>query len=113
MHKPVLVFMVGACLCSQSVFASNFGADRHAKLGVSCVVCHGPDEKNPKLPGIEECEQCHNVKALVEKTKHVKPKNPHTSPHYQDRLDCNNCHMMHEPPQNFCQQCHNFDYKVP
>ncbi|WP_301096791.1 cytochrome c3 family protein, partial [Turicimonas muris] len=35
------------------------------------------------------------------------------SPHYQNKLECNNCHVGHEPSENFCGQCHNFEYKVP
>ncbi|WP_423837815.1 cytochrome c3 family protein, partial [Sutterella wadsworthensis] len=46
-------------------------------------------------------------------TKNVKPTNPHTSPHYNADLDCVNCHVGHEPSENYCAQCHNFDFKVP
>ena len=73
----------------------KFGADRHVGMGLSCETCHGPD------------------KALVEKTKDVKPANPHMSPHYRDELECTNCHIMHGETENFCDQCHQFGYKVP
>ena len=43
----------------------------------------------------------------------VKPTNPHVSPHYQDQLDCTNCHYMHGETENFCDQCHQFGFKVP
>lgn len=88
-------------------------ADRHAKAGVACASCHGPDAKNPEEPTIETCIACHPLKPLVASTASVKPKNPHVSPHYQDRLDCTNCHSGHDESQNFCAQCHNFDFKVP
>ncbi len=103
-----------------ALLALSFGAqagaqlgDMHVKAGVKCEVCHGPDMKNPEYPTIETCTKCHNTKDLVAKTKDVKPTNPHTSPHYADQLDCTNCHMMHEESQNFCAQCHNFNFKVP
>ena len=64
-------------------------------------------------PDIKTCTQCHNTKDLVEKTKDVKPTNPHVSPHYQDQLDCTNCHYMHGETENFCDQCHQFGFKVP
>lgn len=91
----------------------KFGADRHQALGLTCEVCHGPDKANPKEVTIETCTQCHNTKDLVEKTKNVKGANPHTSPHYQDQLDCTNCHMQHEESVDFCAQCHQFGFKVP
>ena len=50
---------------------------------------------------------------LVAKTKNVKPQNPHVSPHYQDQLECTNCHHMHEESENFCGQCYDFKFKVP
>ena len=47
----------------------KFGADRHVGMGLSCETCHGPDKANPQEPTIDTCKQCHDVKALVEKTK--------------------------------------------
>lgn len=98
---------------SVSAQAQSFGADRHVAAGVKCEACHGPDKANPQEPTIETCTGCHNVKKLVEKTKDLKPTNPHFSPHYQDTLDCINCHVMHGETENFCNQCHQFDFKVP
>ena len=89
------------------------GADRHVAKGIQCEMCHGPDKANPKEPDIKVCTQCHPTAALVEKTKNVKPQNPHTSPHYRDQLDCVNCHVMHGESENFCDQCHQFKFKVP
>ena len=84
-----------------------------AAMGLTCEACHGPDKANPATPDIKTCTQCHNTKDLVEKTKDVKPTNPHVSPHYQDQLDCTNCHYMHGETENFCDQCHQFGFKVP
>jgi cytochrome c553 len=111
------IFM-SAALAAGSAFAADAGAqkflaDRHVAKGVQCASCHGPDAKNPKEPTIDTCTQCHPTKALVEKTKNVKPTNPHTSPHYQDQLECTNCHHGHEAPEVFCDQCHQFGFKVP
>ena len=55
----------------------------------------------------------HTTVTLVAKTKNVKPQNPHVSPHYQDQLECTNCHHMHEESENFCGQCYDFKFKVP
>lgn len=92
--------------------AADFLADRHAKVGVTCESCHGPDQKNLEMPTLDTCTGCHNLAALTEKTAKLKPTNPHISPHYQDQLDCTNCHMGHAEGVNFCNQCHQFDFKV-
>lgn len=114
MKKVLTCLMAGGFLLGLAFNASAAGiADAHAKAGVACEVCHGPDKANPKEPDIKICTQCHPTSALVEKTKAVKPQNPHTSPHYQTELDCVNCHHGHEASENFCDQCHTFGFKVP
>ena len=60
-----------------------------------CVSCHGPTE------------------GLAQKTKEIKPTNPHTSPHYGTELDCNLCHHQHTRSEDFCGQCHSFKFKTP
>lgn len=102
-------FMIAA----QSASAADKAlADRHQAAGVKCTVCHGPDEKNPQEPTTETCIGCHPKDALVKKTAGVKPTNPHVSPHYGADLDCTNCHAGHAEPENYCNQCHQFDFKV-
>lgn len=112
--SQLLIAAISACLAF-SASAAQFGADRHVSKGISCQMCHGENMNmaEPELPTIENCSSCHNISALVEKTKDVKPHNPHVSPHYQDQLDCTNCHYMHAETENFCDQCHQFGFKVP
>ncbi len=104
--------LAAALLLSSAVSAAH-AADIHKEKGIACTVCHGPDEKNPQEPTLATCTGCHDVKALVEKTKNVKPANPHMSPHYKDGLECTNCHSVHGESENFCDQCHQFRFKVP
>lgn len=116
MHKTLIataLLAMSLAFTASTAQAETFGADRHVAAGVKCEVCHGPDKENRKEPTLETCTGCHNLKALVEKTKDVKPHNPHTSPHYQDQLDCINCHIQHGKTENFCDQCHSFGFKVP
>ena len=110
--RPLAVMLMSALLAAGTAAAADgkFGADRHAAMGLTCEACHGPDKANPATPDIKTCTQCHNTKDLVEKTKDVKPTNPHVSPHYQDQLDCTNCHYMHGETENFCDQCHQFGF---
>ncbi len=85
----------------------------HILSGVNCVKCHGKTKK-PEALTMEQCVACHGSTAtLAEKTKDVKPTNPHTSPHYGTELDCNLCHKQHAKSENYCIQCHKFDFKVP
>ena len=105
---------VAFLLAGTTAEATDFGADRHMAKGLTCEMCHGkgnPAELDP--PDIKKCTQCHPTSMLTAKTKNVKPHNPHVSPHYQDQLECTNCHHMHEASENFCAQCHDFKFKVP
>jgi DnaJ-class molecular chaperone len=84
----------------------------HQLAGVTCVKCHGKTKK-PQAIEPAVCESCHDPVKLSEKTAKVKPQNPHTSPHYGTALNCTYCHHQHEKAENFCNQCHKFDFKMP
>ena len=106
------------CLAAALAFAGTSSAgeklaEQHIAKGLQCQTCHGPDMKNPQMPEMATCTGCHNVDQLVEKTKNVKPVNPHVSPHYGKTLECTNCHLMHQESENYCNQCHEFNFKVP
>jgi hypothetical protein len=89
------------------------GSHHHQLAGLNCVKCHGKT-KTPEALTMEQCVACHGSTAkLAEKTKDVKPTNPHTSPHYGTELDCNLCHHQHAKSENYCAQCHKFDFKIP
>lgn len=109
MFKQAIIAAAAALLF---VTAASAGvADHHTKMGLDCKSCHGPDGKGEVTT--QTCTGCHQVDALVASTKDVKPTNPHVSPHYGNELDCASCHMGHGDSENFCNQCHQFDFKVP
>lgn len=83
----------------------------HQLAGQTCASCHGKGK--PKAVEGAACTGCHDVDKLVAKTESVKPHNPHTSPHYGKDLECTNCHVAHGKSQNYCNQCHQFDFRVP
>lgn len=103
-----LVLCIGSF--SMSFAAEQFGADKHMAKGVKCQVCHGVDKNNPDYPTEQTCIQCHDKKALGEKTKDLPGANPHQAPH---NGDCTLCHLQHEKPENYCAQCHDFKFKIP
>jgi hypothetical protein len=89
------------------------GSHVHQLAGVTCVGCHGKAKKQEALK-MDKCVACHgSTDKLAEKTAQVKPENPHTSPHYGTALDSNLCHHQHAKSENFCAQCHQFNFKVP
>ena len=88
------------------------GSHAHNLAGVTCEKCHGKAEKQ-ETPEMKQCLTCHNPEKLVEKTAKIKPENPHTSPHYGNSLDCNLCHIQHGKSENYCNQCHQFNFTVP
>lgn len=85
----------------------------HLLAGIGCIECHGKTQTPGELE-MDKCVACHgSTEKLAEKTKDVKPTNPHTSPHYGTELDCNLCHHQHTRSENYCSQCHSFDFKTP
>jgi hypothetical protein len=84
----------------------------HQLRGVGCTQCHG-NARKPTDVAHERCMACHDTTKLVETTADVKPKNPHTSPHYGKDADCNLCHRQHGKSENYCAQCHKFEFAVP
>jgi hypothetical protein len=89
------------------------GSHIHQLSGLNCTSCHGKAKKKEALK-MEKCVSCHgSTDKLAEKTAKVKPENPHTSPHYGTSLDCNLCHHQHAKSENFCSQCHDFNFRAP
>ncbi|WP_306590189.1 cytochrome c3 family protein [Geothrix sp. 21YS21S-4] len=92
---------------------ATFTADLHKAKGVSCADCHGNGKKKTFVPA-ERCLGCHGPEAdLAKKTAEVKPENPHASPHWGSRMECNVCHRQHEKTVNWCNHCHAFNFQVP
>jgi hypothetical protein len=88
------------------------GSHLHRLQGITCEKCHGKVKK-PEAAKMKQCLACHNADKMAEKTAKVKPENPHTSPHYGAALDCTLCHHQHAKSENYCSQCHKFDFVVP
>jgi hypothetical protein len=84
----------------------------HQLSGATCAQCH-EDPKNPEPVAKIKCMSCHDMEKVAAATAGVKPTNPHTSPHYGKKSDCNICHHQHEASENYCSQCHQFNFKLP
>ena len=84
----------------------------HQLAGVTCKSCHDNPRK-AEAAKATKCLTCHTGEAIFAATAQVKPTNPHGSPHYGKESDCNLSHHQHEKSENYCSQCHKFEFKVP
>ena len=112
MKKAALMLMMACAVITSAQAADKFSENRHVKMGLTCESCHGANNAIA-YPTIDQCKTCHDPLTIAEKTKNVKPRNPHVSPHYGNTLDCALCHLQHSPKENYCDQCHKFGFKVP
>lgn len=85
----------------------------HILSGVGCASCHG-DTDPPEDPGTALCLTCHGpLEALAATTAGTEPTNPHSSPHGPPFAECSLYHLQHEPSENFCSSCHDFEFDLP
>lgn len=85
----------------------------HALSGVTCQACHGATE-TPGALTTEQCLACHgSFDDLADRTSNAQPENPHSSPHGPTYMACDLCHKQHEKSENFCAECHDFEFVVP
>jgi hypothetical protein len=83
---------------------------KHVDKGMDCTACH---QENPAATPVamEKCLSCHGpYDKLADKTDKTEP-NPHGS--HQGDLSCDSCHHAHKASDNYCSQCHQFEFKVP
>lgn len=85
----------------------------HFAKGVKCATCHGTSQPREAVTMVT-CIKCHNTKKLAQKTKNLKPTNPHDNRHFGTETDCLHCHHVHKKSENYCATCHQrFDFKIP
>lgn len=78
--------------------------------GLACDSCHGT-EVPKKLEGNGACLSCHvSYSEVAARTAKVEP-NPHVG--HLGELDCTACHKPHGESELVCNQCHEFDIKMP
>lgn len=110
MHKKLkLTLLTTAVLCFANIAVAKTIKPHHKEADLSCNSCHvsKPFESVP----MEQCLACHELPQKKE-DYHGAP-DKHDSPHYGTKLECENCHAEHETSENYCNNCHEFDFKVP
>ena len=74
---------------------------------IECNKCHNMFQGVPEDVPNKKCMNCHpDYKA---KGCNLSP-NPHIGHHYEDLIPCSECHKIHKPDINFCNQCHSFEW---
>jgi fumarate reductase flavoprotein subunit len=87
-----------------------FLADKHKDRGTDCSGCHKKDLPKQDVP-MAVCVGCHgDYRKVAAKTDKLDP-NPHES--HLGAAECRKCHQAHKPSVNACNECHEFDMKVP
>jgi fumarate reductase flavoprotein subunit len=84
---------------------------KHLDKGAVCSGCH--QENPPAKPVTEDkCLACHGTyEQLAKKTEGKNAANPHAS--HNGDISCDSCHHVHKASENYCAQCHQFEFKVP
>ncbi len=113
-NLTIVLSLVLSLFAGSAVAKSNTLLDEtHANAGVKCASCHGKAETREPVTMVK-CIKCHDTKKLADKTKNVKPTNPHNNNHFGTEADCAKCHHVHEKSENYCGSCHlRFDFVTP
>lgn len=82
-----------------------------------CAACHTQENAVAGnafvIPNDETCQGCHGSYAdLAKQTAKLPEPNPHASHHYGEGIACTACHKEHEPSKVYCNECHEFSYKI-
>jgi len=103
------LFTLSLC-CPAWAGEGLFLADKHKDSGTDCSDCHKGSPPKQDVP-ITVCLGCHgDYGKVAAKTNQLDP-NPHDS--HLGEIECGKCHHAHKASVNFCNECHQFDMKVP
>lgn len=87
-----------------------FLGDKHKNRGMDCSGCHKESPPKQDVPMVV-CLGCHgDYPKVAAKTSKLDP-NPHDS--HLGEVGCGKCHHAHNASVNACNECHQFDMKVP
>lgn len=100
----ILALSVGALVSAAETMKPHHGSN-----GLACDDCHSGNQNEPA--GMEQCLNCHELPE--QKEDYHGAADEHDSPHYGPELECENCHHEHQASENFCNSCHDFDFKTP
>lgn len=109
MRKFLFLLIVLTIFGVPQVMAAYEMKPHHKENDLSCTDCHtkSPEEAVPTA----QCLTCHELPEGRE-LYHGAPV-PHDSPHYGPEVDCALCHYEHQKSENYCNNCHDFDFQVP
>lgn len=114
--KPMIaVFCTVLAFGAQAGELINVAGDREGRQNHSfmyeqkdCKSCHQDGLKQPAPEAA--CMTCHGTYEELAKATEHHADNPHNSPHWGPDIPCTFCHSEHKPAQNWCAECHDFEY---
>lgn len=114
MHRSLDAFVMAVVMLSGTAVASaadEFLADRHQKMGATCESCHGKSTPTKDV-AIDSCLKCHEGSYAKLSEKIDNGDIPFHGSHVGE-VKCTECHQGHKSSGLMCNQCHEFDVKVP
>ncbi|WOT04722.1 cytochrome c3 family protein [Shewanella youngdeokensis] len=108
-RMTMIVFLMSLIVFGPTIAYAQTMKPHHKNAGLECSDCHITKPFEEVL--MDQCQSCHDIPEKKE-DYHGAP-DKHDSPHYGPELECDNCHAEHEESDNFCNSCHEFDFKVP
>ena len=122
MKRTLLAAIFAACFGAAAIGAQAAPAGMptvkpYHQTIKDCAVCQTEENAGAGnkfvVPSDKTCMGCHgDYKAMAEKTKNLPEPNPHWSNHYGSGLSCTACHREHSQSKVYCNECHEFSYKI-
>ncbi len=125
MKVNMIVFTLGAVLCSLAAAAPGSSHPSVKHKGLNCTSCHSSGQFS--APDKSKCLQCHQEEVIVKKgerfnfestftdpktgnvSKQLVEINPHDNFHFGRTDQCINCHKEHTKSTVTCQTCHDIE----
>lgn len=102
--KISLIASITVMLLSFGTNAANTIKPYH-ESALDCRTCHTNKDKYQR-PNAQICIECHGGMSEIPTKPNSRDKNPHSSHHYEDLLDCTVCHSEHKHSEAICSECH-------
>lgn len=99
----VVLSSLALAIATSCFAADDFLADRHAKKGIACNMCHvkSPTEK----PVMGDCLKCHGG-SYAELAKRTDKGDLNMHETHLGEAQCSECHSGHKQPRLVCDSCH-------
>lgn len=118
-HPLFALAGIALALTMGTAAAADYKVQKHHEAVIKdCTMCHTKENAIAGnvfvVPSDKTCIACHGgYDTLAAKTNKLAEPNPHKSHHYGQNISCTACHKEHSKPTVYCNECHEFKYKMP